>query len=93
MTKRFARGNTSWSGSSPLRYASIESADYGSMCRMATLMKRAPANVVPIDFKKAFDLKEADLKGIVPTTITIATKITMQTILRMIRIVLDYMIF
>ena len=62
------------------------------MCKIATLMKRAPANVAPKILSLGFDLNAFDLIGSVPTNETIAKNNTIKkTFSTDIRV--DYYIF
>lgn len=62
-------------------------ADSGSMCIMATLMKSAPAKVVPRDLRSLLVLKLGRRRGRMPTKITMKTKSTMKSTFRMAKIV------
>jgi hypothetical protein len=59
---------------------------------MATLMKSAPAKVVPIALKNLLFLNVAILSGRLPTIMTMATKRRMNAHLRIARIVVSYIL-
>ena len=62
------------------------------MCKIATLMKRAPAKVAPKILNLGFDLNAFDLIGNVPTNETIAKNRTIKKIFST-DIRVDYYIF
>ena len=70
----------------------MASADSGRMWMMATLMKSAPAKVVPMALKNLFFLKVAMRRGMVPTMMTMAMKRAMKAHLRIARMVLSYIV-
>jgi hypothetical protein len=97
ISSKLANGKTSISSPSYVfcpsrKYYSNVSADSGKICKIATLMKRAPANVEPKMRSLGLDLKAFDRMGRVPTKVTIPKNSTMKNTLSIPVIVYSSMI-
>lgn len=79
---KFAKGNTYTPSLPSLKYSYNVSADSGSICIRATLIKIAPANVAPIVRKSGLCLKDLERIGKVPKNKTIPKKASINKTLR-----------